>query len=300
MRQEATDTRFYYPPIRERDVRDGCYLTSMGHSVHPAGVPYPLPGHPAQYDFDARRGRILPDFALVLISRGEGIFENEREPEQAVQPGDFFCLTPGQWHRYEPDRKTGWEEYWVCFNGDYPHRLQNNRELPSFPRLIRLRKSELLQRRLKQILEVLDSSSMSTTLGMGLRSLALFTEIGSLAGPPKRASETADTPSLCQEAMARIGENLHRSVDLDAIAAQLGVTRRTLERHFRREAGISPGDYIIRSRVERARGLIESTDMPIKSITYACGFRSPQQMIYDFHRHLGMAPGRFRQAADGG
>jgi AraC-like DNA-binding protein len=297
MRQTAPDTRFYYPPIRERDVRDGCYLTSMGHTVHPAGVPYPLPGHPAQYDFDARRGRILSDFGLVLISAGEGVFENESEPEQPVRAGDFFCLTPGQWHRYEPNSDTGWEEYWVCFNGDYPHRLQSNCELPAFPRLIRPPDASLLERRLKLILEVLDSESMSTTLAMGLRSLALFTEVGSMAQPVSTDAGEEGSPSLCQEAMARIGENLHRSVDLDRIAAQLGVTRRTLERHFRREAGISPGDFIIRSRVERARGLIETTDMPIKSITYACGFRSPQQMIYDFHRHLGMAPGRFRREA---
>jgi AraC-like DNA-binding protein len=295
MRQNEPDTRFYYPPIRDREVRDGCYLTSMGHSLHPAGRRYPMPGHPAQYDFDARRGRILPDFALVLIARGEGFFENEREPEQAVHPGDFFCLTPGQWHRYEPTREAGWEEYWVCFNGDYPHRLQSNQELPAFPRLIRTAESSVLQRRLKQILEVLDSSSLTTTLGMGLRSLALFTEISSLARPLPLEPDEATAPSICQQAMAQIRENLHRMVELDDIADRLGVSRRTLERHFREEASISPGDFIIRSRVERARDLIESTDMPIKSITYACGFRSTQQMIYDFHRHLGMAPGRFRR-----
>lgn len=294
MRQDTPGSRFYYPPIRDRDVRDGCYLTSMGHSVHSAGVDYPLPGHPAQYDFDARRGRVLPDFGLVLISRGQGFFENEREPERPVRAGDFFCLTPGQWHRYEPRVETGWEEYWVCFNGDYPHRLQKNKELPTFPRVIRPPDSRWLERRLKQILEVLDQQSMTTTLGMGLRSLALFTEIGSLADPVASAEQFKVSDSLCRRAMASIEDNLHRTVDLDQVAAELAVSRRTLERHFRRVAGISPGDFVIRSRVVRARRLIESTDMPIKSIAFTCGFRTPQQMIYDFHRHLGLAPGQFR------
>lgn len=297
MRQGSDETDFYYPPIRDREVRDGCYLTSMGHGRHPAGVKYPRPGHPSQYDFDARRGRILPDFALVLIAGGGGFFENEREPEQRVRAGDFLCLTPGQWHRYEPDPETGWEEYWVCFNGDYPHRLQRNRELPVFPRLIRPAEPSPLEQRLKQILEMSETQSLATTLVLGLRSLALFMEIGGLAGPVAVDTAQSNALSLCEEAMAQIRENLHRQVDLDVIAERLGVSRRTLERHFRNEAGISPGDFIIRSRVARARELIESTDMPIKSITYACGFRSPQQMIYDFHRHLGIAPGQFRASA---
>lgn len=297
MRQDGPSTRFHYAPITDLNVRDGCYLTSMGHTRHAPGLVYPPSGHPEQYAFDANTGRVFSDFGLVLITRGRGFFEAEGEPAVEVEAGAFFCLTPSRWHRYAPDPKTGWEEYWLCFNGDYPHRLQMNGELPRRSVAVRPAGLATYRRRLLHILEALDSQEMATTLGMGLRGLALFAEISAEAKEPPEDDAGKMEPSICSGAMRYIRENLHRPINMSQLAAQYGVTRRTLERHFRMEAGFSPGEYVIRSRVERARGLIEGTEMPMKSVAYACGFSSPQQMIYDFHRQTGMAPGRFRVAA---
>ena len=297
MRQGNLSTRFHYAPITDLNVRDGCYLTSMGHTRHAPGLPYPPPGHPDQYAFDANTGRVFSDFGLVLIARGRGVFETEGEPPVDVAAGEFFCLSPSCWHRYAPDPKTGWEEYWLCFNGDYPHRLQMNGELPRRSAVVRPAGLATYKRRLLHILEALDSQEMTTTLGMGLRGLALFAEISAEAKEPSDNDTGTAESSICSEAMRYIRENLHRSINMNQLAARYGVTRRTLERYFRSEAGFSPGAYVIRCRVERARGLIETTEMPMKSVAYACGFSSPQQMIYDFHRQTGMAPGRFRVAA---
>ena len=300
MRQNLEPIRFHYPPITDRNVRDGCYLTSMGHAVHPAGRSYPGEGHPELYQFDARVGRVFPDFGLVYIARGNGVFEGEGGAEQAVREGDFFCLTPGCWHRYAPEPATGWEEFWICFNGDYPHRLQINHELPRLPRLIRPDSGAAYARRLRLILDVLDEPMPGSTLGMGLRGLALFTEVSAEASRSPGGAESAEPEDELHSATkAFIDENLHRSIDIGNIAARLGVSRRTLERRFRQRAKLSPGDYIIRARVERASRLIESSTMSIKAVAYACGFSSPQQMIYDFHRHLGMAPGRLRRRGRG-
>ena len=291
MRQGKELGRFHYPPISDAVVRDGCYLTSMGHVPHPPGSEYPPAGHPEQYNFDTSKGRVFSDFGLVLISSGSGFFQAEGEEEQVVEGGDFMCLSPGRWHRYGPDPKTGWEEHWLCFNGDYPHRLLANGQLPQNSCLIRPEDGEVFRRRLSLILEGVDSKDLTTTLGMGLRALALFNEIATPEVSEKRIPERS---GLCEEAMAWMGENLHRAVGMGQVANHLGVTRRTLERHFRKETGLSPGAFLIRSRVERARSLIETTDMPMKSVAFAAGFSSPQQMIYDFNRHTGMPPSRFR------
>lgn len=295
------DFAYYYPPINERDVGRGCYLTSIGSGCHAPGSPYPAAGHPPDYAFAPARGRVFPDFALVRISAGSGWFERRRDqPPEPVRPGDFFCLTPGDWHSYAPDPASGWTEAWVCFNGDYPHRLQRGGELPDQPRLLRPGPGGSFSRRFDGIIEALDSMGGSTTLGSGLRCLALYAEIAaSKPGPAEADTLDSDMSGLCREVRKQIRENLHRKVDLDRIAASLGVTRRTLERRFRRECGTSPGRFLIEERVDRAIGLIESTGMPLKAIAYACGFGSPHRMIYDFRRRKGLNPGAFRKPQPG-
>jgi AraC-like DNA-binding protein len=304
LRHPVLTPHYHYPPITEAHVRGGCYLTGIGRGSIPPGTRYPPPGHPERYAFDFARGRLFGDFGLVWIAGGRGVFEAERGVRQAVREGDFLCLTPGRWHRYAPDRATGWEECWVCFNGDYPHRLQRAGELPQEPRRIRLDCPGAYERRLLQLLASAGTSEPTTTLAMGLRALALFAEIA--AGPAEESareddggSAPAGAANLVAEGKRFIEENLHRPIDLSALAASLGVTRRTLERRFRKEAGIPPGDYLIRCRVERAARMIASTGMPLKAVGYACGFSSPGQMIYGFRRHKGLAPGKFRAPGGG-
>jgi len=292
------DFAFYYPPINERDLGRGCYLTSIGRGRHAAGSPYPAGGHPQDYAFEPSRGRVFPDFALVRISEGQGWFENRRDrPPEPVQPGDFFCLTPGSWHSYAPDPETGWTEAWVCFNGDYPHRLHRNAEWPEHAHLVRPKPDDGFAARFDNILQALEPSDRGSTLGSGLRCLALFAEVAGLDPTDEKPipGDRGDESALCARARGHLLENLHRQVDLDTLAAHLGVTRRTLERRFGEETGQSPAAFLAAARVERAIGLIENTDMPLKAIAFACGFGSPHRMIYNFRRHKGMPPSGFKR-----
>ena len=57
---------------------------------------YPLKGHPLGYTFNPERGRIIDEFALIYIIKGEGTFSSIRCPEQKITKGDAFFLFPGQ------------------------------------------------------------------------------------------------------------------------------------------------------------------------------------------------------------
>ena len=105
-----------YLPISDEVFHGGIYVTSAGCQVVPPGATYPPVQHPSLYHFSWDEGRVLPDFGLVLICAGGGIFESKATGCIEIKADMGFILFPGVWHRYRPNPKTGWTEKWVQFN----------------------------------------------------------------------------------------------------------------------------------------------------------------------------------------
>lgn len=117
---------YYYLPVNDDAMRWGLYVTGIGRATVPAGgPPYPHPGHPRLYDFRWERGRVLPEFQMVFITGGSGVFESRATGPVAIPDRSVFFLYPGIWHRYRPLHERGWTERWVGFNGELAHRLMD-------------------------------------------------------------------------------------------------------------------------------------------------------------------------------
>ena len=103
----------------------GIYITGAGRGVVAGGQSYPPASHPNLYRLDWQRGRTLPEFQVILITDGEGIFESEPTGISVVESGTLLFLLPDVWHRYRPHRAGGWTERWLSFNGELAHRLMD-------------------------------------------------------------------------------------------------------------------------------------------------------------------------------
>ena len=106
------DGFYHYLPVNDTAMRWGLYVTGAGYAVISVGQDYPPEGHPGLYDFQWSRGRVLPEFQILLISDGCGVFESEPTGEVSVESGSLLFLFPGVWHRYRPDKSSGWTERW--------------------------------------------------------------------------------------------------------------------------------------------------------------------------------------------
>ena len=82
--------------------------------------------------------------------------------------------------------------------------------------------------------------------------------------------------------------------DVAAVAREAGVSRRWLERHFRRLLGDTPAARYRQLRVDRARHLLQTTDLPVKQIANVCGFATPSHLHRVFAAATGEAPGLYR------
>ncbi|WP_329457319.1 GlxA family transcriptional regulator [Streptomyces sp. NBC_01497] len=88
---------------------------------------------------------------------------------------------------------------------------------------------------------------------------------------------------------------LHEPITLRDMAEREAMSVRTFTRRFREEAGISLGQWLVHQRVERARQLLESTDLSIDRIARDAGFGTAQSLRAHLQAVLGVAPTAYRR-----
>ena len=75
----------------------------------------------------------------------------------------------------------------------------------------------------------------------------------------------------------------------------VGVSRFHFARSFKTTFGVSPRQYILRRRIERARDLLLSSDLPTTEIATLSGFGGPMQFATAFRKYVGLSPSQYRR-----
>ncbi|WP_199431936.1 GlxA family transcriptional regulator [Qaidamihabitans albus] len=89
-------------------------------------------------------------------------------------------------------------------------------------------------------------------------------------------------------------EQLHRPLSLRELAARESMSTRTFTRRFREEVGMSPGRWLTLRRIERARHLLERTDLPVDRIAADAGFGTAASLRQHLQAALGVSPSGYR------
>jgi AraC family transcriptional regulator, glycine betaine-responsive activator len=114
---------------------------------------------------------------------------------------------------------------------------------------------------------------------------------------PLRAQIGAAHTSLIAAAQL-MDQHIEEPLSLDEIAAEAGLSRRQIERLFKRHLGYAPKRYYLQARLRRARELLLQTSMSILDIATACGFRSPHHFSKCYRAHFGCPPSAERRAPE--
>ena len=115
---------------------------------------------------------------------------------------------------------------------------------------------------------------------------------------PLRAQLGVNHESLIKVAQL-MEDNIERPLSLDEIAAATGLSRRQIERLFKRHLNCVPKRYYLQMRLRRARELLLQTSMPIIDITAACGFQSPPHFSRCYRAQFGCPPSAERMSRQG-
>jgi len=276
----------YIPP--DRQSRNwGWRLLDAGRQAIRPKASYPAPGHPPGYRFDRSGRRTLDEFQIVFLTQGTGTFESASVRERAVRAGDCFLTFPGEWHRYRPNPETGWCEYWLGFRGQDADRVMesffNRRE----PVLHPARSSEILKL-FEQVLHwVRDpTAGVEQILASHVPLILAFLQTRS----PDAQKGRWENVQLVMEAKSRILKNTTTRINLQALAASLGVSYSKFRSLFKEQTGFSPREFEIRIKLNRASELLQSGQYSVTDTAEALGYSSVYYFSRAFKRRYGYSP----------
>lgn len=108
------------------------------------------------------------------------------------------------------------------------------------------------------------------------------------------AAQTADTSGTFNDLHAWITTNLDTDLRVERLAERAGMSPRTFARIYTERIGRTPAKSVEMLRLDRARSLLENSDMALTRIVGQCGFGDEQRMRRVFQRHLQITPNEYR------
>lgn len=97
------------------------------------------------------------------------------------------------------------------------------------------------------------------------------------------------------EVRSKVDTNLAADLSLNALAAEIGMSRAHFARTFRQVVGESPHRYVMSRRIEHARGLLSQSRLGLSEIAHEAGFCSQSHLTLIFRTRLGLTPQQYRQ-----
>jgi len=94
-------------------------------------------------------------------------------------------------------------------------------------------------------------------------------------------------------------EHLDRPLSLRELATHARMSPRTFSRRFQEETGTSPGRWLIQQRMQRARHLLETSDLPVDRIAAEVGFATGASLRQHLHAAIGVSPQAYRNTFRG-
>jgi AraC family transcriptional regulator len=209
--------------------------------------------------------------------------------------GSFLIGRPGDEYVCTHDHVVGDE----CLSFQLPAEVVDqiaglpaweSRALPPMPELMVL--GELAQ-------AVADGKADVGIDEVGLALAARFVRIAADRAPRRAPAPSPVDRRRAVEAARWIEARSAEALDLAATAREAGLSTFHFLRLFANVLGVTPHQYLVRSRLRRAARLLAADDQPVTAIALEVGFNDLSNFVRTFHRAAGVSPGRFRQAAHG-
>ncbi|PWJ88171.1 MULTISPECIES: GlxA family transcriptional regulator [Mesorhizobium] len=112
---------------------------------------------------------------------------------------------------------------------------------------------------------------------------------------PRRPESIGSSDPRVQAALIAMDGNIDRTLSISELAAEVGLSRRQLERLFTKTIKSSPAVVYKRLRLERARQLIIATHAPLLDIAIEVGFENASHFTRAFRENFGVTPGTLRE-----
>lgn len=243
-----------------------------------------------------RQMNFVPDFnRFYYIREGEGGLVIDGVT-YSPRPGQLFVMPAGVKQSYFATSENAFGKYWCHFTakiGDtdlfrllgvpyYIDIVDQDRLTGLFRRLIDHYESKEFTAPLQQKAALLDIIGVYLESAVGDRE--------TLRG----GTEDEQGMQPLNAVLSYIDRHLHEQVTVQQLAELVHFHPNYLIRHFREKLGISPIQYVLRIKMEKAMALLTATDEPVSEVARRVGME-PYYFSRVFKKHTGLPPTEYRE-----
>lgn len=224
---------------------------------------------------------------IILEGRVNIETEGERLTARAGQAVLIDCNKP---HRYHSD--TGWHALWVHFDGA-PAKGYFSLILRQNGRVFATHRLQEAHEALQGIFDMFHQGQPLSETRMALYLTQALTALSESAEPAIMSGGAGPINRAVELINRRVGEE----PSVTELARMVGLSEYHFIRVFRQLMGVTPGQYIIISRMNHAKYLLKTTALSVGEIAAMAGYSSESMFTAAFRRTQGVTPTRYRTGA---
>ncbi|MDR1526927.1 MAG: AraC family transcriptional regulator [Dysgonamonadaceae bacterium] len=287
------ETRFKYLIPNDKDRKFGLWVNTVGFECIPPNSPYPLEDHPSGYFFNTQKGRILHEYQLLYITKGKGVFSSENMLEKQVGKGSLIILFPGLWHTFYSLKETGWNDYYIGFEGTVIDNLVKEGFLSNEKNLLEVGLNEELASLFARALEIAEADRMASQ--QQLSGIVLYM-IGMILSISKNDNANSINNKI-EKAKIIMNENVFKEIDPEELAAKLCVSYSNFRKTFKEYTGFAPAKYFRLLKLHKAKQLLIESSYSVKEISFMLGYESTEHFNSLFKKYFELTPLEYRHSA---
>jgi AraC-like DNA-binding protein len=235
----------------------------------------------------------LPNFLVMSTLRGQGWIQYG-QAEADLRPGTIVIINCENYQYYRTKSNEGWHFRWIHFASDFAGTLVDmiNQSGIAVLNFDPHHFSHIYQ----SMIDHTHYASLYSETQISLLLHRLLTDI--LARKTADALEKISSKKAeLDQLLIYIKNNYNHELTLDELADHSRISKFYLIRLFREMTGTSPYRYIVMTRVDEAKKMLQSTARRVEEIAELTGFCDSKNFISTFKRMTGLTPLQFRKTS---
>lgn len=244
--------------------------------------------HTGAHHFTTRENKNALLILYTLRGKGKLTYRNST---YSLPPASLVFLDCREWHDYRADCPDGWSYRFLHFDGEgvqfYKRQLINDFTV--------LKPSDTTQidRYFAEIDRLTGDDSLMAVARRSNMVLSILWRL--LEQHTALVASAVDLRSDMRDVRAYIQSHLSEDLSLEQLLSVAHLSKYHFIRVFKEQFGVSPGKYILRSRIGAAKRLLVTTALPIYKISSMVGFGDPTSFYRAFKEIEGVSPSSVRE-----
>lgn len=231
-------------------------------------------------------------YLIHIVLEGKGIFFINNK-KYFLNKGDGFLICPNELIYYEADKYEPWKYIWLGFTGTKVHDYLNATTLSSSNPTFTLKSNSNL---ISCITSVINATKIESNKNLIILS-KLYDFFYNLLEefPNKLPSNKSISETYVEEALSYIQANYQDGITITNMAKHLSIDRSYLHRIFKKHIHISPQEYILNLKIEKASSLLTTTTLKIGDIARSVGYNDTLLFSKIFKKIKKYTPSEYRK-----